>query len=170
MKKLLPLILAFAMVIPSMAADTSEANTKAIELMKLLEIRKNIDASMAQIMAFSDQMIDSQNLDPEVAALAKKSSKGSMEATIEAMQNMEWEAMFADIYSNVFSAEEIQGLIDFYETPLGKKLLEKQPELMAATMQKMQGEMSKFMPKIQAAAMKAVQEAKAEKVELQDQE
>lgn len=164
------MILALAVVIPSMASDTSEASAKAVELMKLLEIRKNIDASMAQVMAFSEQMIDSQDLDPEVAAVAKKSSKVSMEATLEAMQNMEWEAMFADIYSKVFTADEIQGLIDFYNAPLGQKLLEKQPELMAATMQKMQIEMSKFMPQIQEAAMKAIQEAKAEKANLQDQE
>ena len=60
----------------------------------------------------------------------------------------------------MFTEEELQGLIDFYKSPVGNKFLEKQPELMAATMNRMQTEMAKIMPKIQEAAMTAVQEAK----------
>jgi len=50
-------------------------------------------------------------------------------------------------------------IIDFYKSPVGKKMLEKQPELVAATMQRMQTEMAKLMPKIQAATMSAIQDA-----------
>ena len=161
MKKILTSLLLLASVLPAFASDTDVASEKAIELMQLLEIRKNIDASTSQVLAFTERMIESQNLPPEAEALAKQSSRIGSQVTLDAMKNMEWEVMFADIYAQVFSAEEIQGLIDFYGTPLGQKLLEKQPELMAATMQKMQVEMGKFMPQIQAAAMQAIEKAKA---------
>ena len=159
MKKLIPVLLLMSTAGNFLAhADSKE---KAIELMNALEIRKNIDASMAQVMSFSERMIESQNLAPEVESAAKATSKLTMQATIDAMNAIQWEAMFADIYATVFSEEEIQGLIDFYHSPLGMKLLEKQPELMAATMQKMQVEMAKFMPQIQQAAIQAVEQAKA---------
>ena len=69
--------------------------------------------------------------------------------------------MFAEIYSDVFTEDEIQGIIDFYKSPIGQKMLEKQPELTGATMQKMQVEMAKIMPAIQKAAMEAITEAQA---------
>ncbi len=159
MKKLIPTLLCLAFAMSTIAhADTKE---KAIELMTVLEIRKNIDASIEQVMNFSNRMIESQGLSPEEEAVAKAVSEDSLKATFGAMEEMQWESMFADIYANVFSEDEIQGLIDFYHTPLGIKLLEKQPELMAATMQKMQGEMGKMMPKIQQATMQAIEKAKA---------
>ena len=62
----------------------------------------------------------------------------------------------------MFTEDELQDLIDFYKSPLGQKMLKKQPELMKATMQKMQVEMSKVMPKIQADIKKAIEEVKNE--------
>jgi len=60
----------------------------------------------------------------------------------------------------VFTEKELQAVIDFYKSPVGAKFIEKQPELMAQTMQKMQVEMAKIMPKIQADVQKAIQESK----------
>lgn len=137
-------------------ADTKE---KAVELMKVMEVRKQIDIAMKQVEGFSDKMIEAQNLDPKIKEAAKTASKKSISETLKVMQEIKWENIFADIYTKVFTEEELQGLIDFYKSPLGKKMLEKQPELMAATMNKMQAEMSKFMPKIQEATMSALKEA-----------
>jgi hypothetical protein len=132
---------------------------KAVELMELMEIRKNIDASMGQISSYMEQMIESQDLDPKAKEAVKAASKKSMAETFQAMKEMNWESMFGEIYSEVFTEEELQGLIDFYKSPVGKKFLEKQPELMDATMTRIQTEMAKFMPMIQEATMTAVQEA-----------
>jgi hypothetical protein len=143
----------------SFSFASADVNEKASELMKLMEIRKNIDTSMAQVSIYVDQMIDSQELEREVKEAAKAKIKASMAAQVEAMKEMNWESMFGEIYTEVFSEDEIQGLIDFYKSPVGKKMLEKQPELVAATMQRMQTEMAKLMPKIQAATMSAIQDA-----------
>jgi hypothetical protein len=158
MKKTLTLILSLFIA----GAAFADAHSKAVELMKLMEIRKNIDASMGQIQQFSASMIDSQGLDPEAAAQAKKVAAKSTEVSMNAIKEMNWEGMFAEIYAEVFTEEEIQGMIDFYKSPVGQKMLAKQPELAAATMQKMQVEMAKVMPAIQQAAMEAVAEAQAE--------
>jgi len=152
---------AFVLLLLSLFAPLVDASSleKAEELMQLMEIRKNIDASQAQITDMMSQMIASQGLSEEETQEAIQLSKQSMDSTFEAMKEIDWEKMFGEIYASVFSEEEIQGLIDFYKSPVGQKFLEKQPELMAATMQKMQGEMMKIMPQIQADVMKAIEEA-----------
>jgi len=159
MNKSTPILLLLSLTLGSISFADSKA--KAIELMNALEIRKNIDTSMAQVIGFSDKMIEAQNLDPETKNEAINASHKTLQATIEAINGIDWESIFADIYAEVFAEDEIQGLIDFYHSPVGKKLLEKQPQLMGATMTRMQTEMAKFMPQVQQAAMQAVQEAKA---------
>lgn len=157
MKQTLTLILALFIA----GSAFADAHAKAVELMKLMEIRKNIEASSGQIQQFATSMIDSQGLDAEAAAQAKKAVAKSTAVSINAMKEMDWEGMFAGIYADVFTEDEIQAMIDFYQSPVGKKMLAKQPELTAATMQKMQVEMAKIMPQIQQAAMEAITEAQA---------
>ena len=77
-----------------------------------------------------------------------------------AIKSIEWEEKFAKIYAAVFTTEELQGLIDFYKSPIGKKFLEKQPQLMLATMGKMSGEIEKLWPKINSEVMNAIEEVK----------
>jgi hypothetical protein len=76
------------------------------------------------------------------------------------MKSVDWNKMFAEVYAEVFTAEEIDGLIKFYKSPLGQKLLAKEPQLTKATMAKMQVEMAKIMPKLQANMAKAIANSK----------
>lgn len=125
-----------------------------------MEITENVEKSFAQVVKFSDQMIDSQNLSDEEKKEAKKLTKSSTEKTFKEMLKMDWEGMFAEIYSEVFTDEELQGLIDFYKTPIGQKFLKKQQPLQIATMNRMQQEMAKVMPKIQESIQRSIEEAK----------
>ncbi|MGB0414815.1 MAG: DUF2059 domain-containing protein [Coraliomargarita sp.] len=157
MKKVSLILLPFFMA----ASVFADAQEKAVELMKLMEIRKNMEASKGQLMQFSSSMIDSQGLSAEEARKAKAAAGKSTAAAFDAMSQIDWEGMFASVYAKVFTEEELQGLLDFYQSPVGQKFLDKQPELTAATMQKMQLEMAKVMPQIQQTTMQAITEAKA---------
>ncbi|MEM8901210.1 MAG: DUF2059 domain-containing protein [Bacteroidota bacterium] len=42
---------------------------------------------------------------------------------------------FLPIYKNHLSLEELQGIIEFYKTPVGKKLIEKTPLIMQESME-----------------------------------
>lgn len=141
------------------AEDTRMA--KAKELMELLELKKNIAASTAQIMQSMDGFVDAQGLTPEQAKNAKELSRAAMQSSFKAMEDIDWDTMFSEVYADVFSVEELQGLVDFYKSPVGKKFLSKQPELTGATMQRMQKEMMKIMPKVQADVQKAIEEAQS---------
>ncbi len=52
------------------------------------------------------------------------------------------------IYSSVFSEEELQGIIAFYQSDAGQKMVKRQPELMQASMAVMQEQSMLLMPKI----------------------
>ncbi len=154
-------LLAAALTLPlQIFATEATATSKAQELIQILNITKSIDSSFDEVANFSSQMIDSQDLTAEEKVEAKKIMNQSMKSTFSEMKSIDWNKMFAEVYASVFTADEIDGLIKFYKSPLGQKLLEKEPQLTKATMQKMQIEMAKIMPKIQAGMAKAIQESK----------
>ncbi|WP_018970445.1 DUF2059 domain-containing protein [Rubritalea marina] len=159
MKK--PLILALALMSQGALAD--EASTaKARELMEVMEMRQNVEKAFGQVIKYNTGMIDQQpGMTPEQKSTAKEAVTAATKVSIEEMLKVDWEGMFAEIYGEVFSVEEVQGLIDFYQSPVGKKFTAKQAELTQATMGRMQMEMAKMMPKIQAATQKAVMDATA---------
>jgi len=140
---------------------SAEPSQSAIELMKAMEIRKNIDSSMERVQAMTDQMIAAQGLTPEQQKIAKDSLDTSLAKSTAMVNEINWEQLFADIYTEVFSEEEIKGLLEFYNSPTGKKFLAKQPELMALTMQTVQEKLRDIMPEIQRAAQEAVMKAKS---------
>lgn len=133
---------------------------KATELMKIMGVTSQIDTTQRQMNSFIDRLVNSQGLAEEKAKLAKSLVKKSMASSLEAIKSIEWEEKFAKIYAAVFTTEELQGLIDFYKSPIGKKFLEKQPQLMLATMGKMSGEIEKLWPKINSEVMNAIEEVK----------
>ena len=55
----------------------------------------------------------------------------------------------ADIYLDMFTPEEIKELIAFYETPLGKKIIEKTPELTLRSAQVGQNAVAKHLLELQ---------------------
>lgn len=158
MKKIL-LTLSIALFSNIAFAD-DKSTEKATELMSLLKISENVEKSFAQISKLSDGMIDAQNLSDEEKVKAKKLAKSSTETTFKELLKMDWESMFADIYAEVFTADELQGLIEFYKTPVGQKFIDKQIDLQKATMGRMQVEMAKVMPKVQEAIQQSIQDAK----------
>jgi len=60
-------------------------------------------------------------------------------------------------YAQTFTADQLDGIIAFYETPIGKKFVEKQPQIMSATMLKMNKIMLRVMPDILRKARQPVE-------------
>lgn len=86
---------------------------------------------------------------------------------IEVMrEEFNWEKMkpiFIKLYSETYDQEEVNGLIAFYSSPVGKSYLNKKPLLMPKLAGEMQSLMQTFLPKMKAAMDKVAEEAKAAK-------
>jgi hypothetical protein len=139
------------------ADDTPQRRVAAQKLLELFNMNDTYDQAMKQAMSMAVGMIDSQDIPEDEKANARKAVETSMGIS---MQKFSWErmrGMFIDVYSDILSLEELEGLIAFYQSPIGQKFLRKQPQLSLATMEKMQLLMMEMMPDLQ----KAVDEALA---------
>ena len=82
---------------------------------------------------------------------------------------MGWDKIKPDLvklYTTNFSEAELKGLIEFYQSPLGKKVMEKMPTLSAQSAQMTQGRLEKAVPevnKLLAEMMEKIQPAAATK-------
>ena len=108
----------------------------------------------------SDKMIEEMlnNMVPILKQQASETMKGSssqekldqyvdfIKEELKALTNELINKEMVNIYSENFTREEIQDLIKFYESPTGKKIIEKTPEFTTALMNSM---MSKYMPEFQ---------------------
>lgn len=67
-------------------------------------------------------------------------------------QEISWTSMepvYRKAYRDSFSQEEVDGMIVFYQTPVGKAVVRKQPAVTQATMASMQAKMAALMPQVQ---------------------
>jgi hypothetical protein len=67
-------------------------------------------------------------------------------------KELSWEKLrpeFEKLYAETYSAEELDGLIKFYQSPIGQKFIQKQPEMQRKSMLMMQRLLMQIMPKVQ---------------------
>ena len=73
---------------------------------------------------------------------------------------MNWEKLrpqYLRIYDETFSAEEIDGIFAFYESPAGSSMLKKMPLLISKAMAVAQSQMADIMPEIERISKEATQ-------------
>lgn len=149
MKSFLAVVMAACVGVAAVRAE--EPAALATELLALMKI----DENMKQAFDMTKQMMVQQ-----VGQMEKMSgqSSGGKAADIQSRvmdlvaREMSWDKLkgpYIELYATTFTAEELQGLVDFYKSPVGQAFIRKQPDLMKKTMvlnQKMQMEL---MPKMQ---------------------
>lgn len=108
---------------------------------RIVEQQKTAMASMTRQMAAGRPGMDN----PEVAELQKK----TMDVLFEAMDLPGMKNDMVKAYSEIFSKDELRGLSDFYGTPAGQAMVDKQPEISQRMNALMMPRMMAAMPKIQ---------------------
>ena len=81
-------------------------------------------------------------------------------------ERMSWDKLkpeYMKVYADVFSEEEITGIVAFYKTPIGHAMLDKMPLLMSKSMEISQRRMAGLMPEIQRQMQEVMQKSKGEK-------
>ena len=143
------------------AADP-ERREAADKLLRTLNIDGNLKMALQQMERIQKQMIAQEAKSPEEKAKAEAAMEAAMQS---AEEEFTWDKIgqtFVDIYAEVFTKEELEELTRFYESPIGRKFVEKQPQLQATTMKRMQTLMREIMPKIQARIKAAATQSEGE--------
>ena len=125
----------------------ADENTKAAKIEELMRLNQlNAAGLPAQSTAGASEMIN------------------RVVAQIE--ERMSWDKVkpeYTKVYADVFSEEEITGIVAFYKTPIGQAMLAKMPQLMSKSMEISQRRMADLMPEIQRQMQEVVQRSKDEK-------
>jgi hypothetical protein len=104
-------------------------------------------------------------MDLPAGASSEEAQKFSQEMMDTIYKVLDWDNLKKDyvkIYADTFTEDELQGIINFYKSPAGKKFVEKTPELMQKAMEISQRQMGELMPKIQTMVQEKVAEYEKE--------
>ena len=143
------------------SADLDPAAVAAAKkMMSVMEIQKQMAPAMEGMKQMQNAMLDQQGLSDEQKAQALELMEAST-AEVEKILNWEnLEPMLVRVYVSTFSADEMNRLSAFFESPDGRVFVEKQPQLQAAMMMEMQKLMTTLMPKIQKSTQEAIERIK----------
>jgi hypothetical protein len=153
MKKLL---IISVLAIFSITAFSQDKAADLKKLIKLMDSEKMIDNMMNSLVPALQQQTAGQ--------IQGDSAKQKMEQYIKFMMS-EVKTMtirlvnedMVQIYDKHFTQQEIKDLINFYESPTGKKMLAKTPEISSDLMNIM---MAKYLPEFREKLMKKLNELK----------
>jgi uncharacterized protein len=138
----------------------NEMNMKATLEKSFDMVKKMMSGQLAKIKPQASLAKD----DPKAAEAMEKARAKMMDKTMDMIsQDMSWDSMKEDyikIYADTFTEEELQGLIAFYKSPVGKAFIEKQPIVMEQSMKLSQQRLMQVMPKVQALTQEMLKEAK----------
>ncbi|WP_167856544.1 DUF2059 domain-containing protein [Hymenobacter metallicola] len=160
MKQLLTLVTVLTFALP-LAAQTTSAPTTAApvaaispkqrqaaeELLQMMKMEENMNKSIDQMVSMQvQQRPDMKQVEPELRTFMTK--------------HMSWATLKDDmvqLYAAEFTEKDLRNLTAFYKSPTGQKLLDKQPELMRATMQMGQQRLQQNIPELQQLIEKKMQ-------------
>lgn len=138
-------------------ARAGEVDT-AMRLLKAMNYEEtSLSAGRAMFEPFLNQM-RSEGQDEETLEKIRKAADDFMlSITVDA----KLQRQVAELYAAEFSEPELEELIGFYDTPIGKKLLAVQPSLMAEAAKLGEAAAQKRMPDFQAKLMEILEGAEA---------
>jgi hypothetical protein len=110
------------------AADLAKRKELAEKLIPTLKIGDSVTRYFDQIKK-SQMDVLSRQLKGKSQQDAEEINRSATELMNKEMSWNNLKESFVNLYAEAFSAEELDALIKFYDSPIGKKLVDKQPEI-----------------------------------------
>ena len=149
---------------PAVFADQASKDAKIDEMLALV----NADALMKQVFEQMNRQMDTmvKTLADQYKIPAEK--RGDLAAVTKKMtdilvEDLSWARMkpiYIRIYEDVYTEEELDGLLAFYKSPVGQSFLKKTPVIMQKSVESVQGLMPQIMADVQKAATDSLQQLK----------
>ncbi|MCY1289631.1 hypothetical protein D9M68_345400 [compost metagenome] len=129
-------------------ADAASHAANAERFLKLAHADKLTTPVYAQVQQMFAQRF-AQTQAPESKKAVLESYQAKANAALE--QAVGWNKIKPDmvkLYTGAFTEQELKDLLAFYESPLGKKMLAKMPELTAQSAQLTQAKLESAVPQV----------------------
>ena len=143
-------MIALLLIASVASADEAKQRALAEEMLKASQADAVLENMSKQVNAMFAQTVKQMNVPEERQAEAEKYQQRLNKILEEEMSWNKLKGQFINVYVDVFSEEELKELVDFYNSPVGKKLISKMPRLMQKSMGLAQQQMQTIIPKIKA--------------------
>lgn len=124
----------------------------AVQLLALMDMDQMMTSMHQQFETMFDEQIKQFTTCEAMRPAIQAYSREMADLASTSLSANDFMPEVAQVYVDVFTEDELQELLAFYQSPLGQKMLEKMPELMQRSMTIAQQQMTTIMPQIQAAA------------------
>ena len=144
-----------ALVLAPMACADEAAKTAKIEqLLTLMNVAQQQKEMMAQMSQMVTAQIKQQIAQQGKVSQAEMAKMEDRQKRLFALigEKTSWENMepvYVKAYADTFSEGEIDGIVAFYKTPVGKAMIVKQPSLNTKIMASLQAQMADLMPQVE---------------------
>jgi hypothetical protein len=152
---------------PGSAAPPSDQSIN--QLLQLTKVDKLADSFLNQMdgamKSALQQTTRGKTLSAEEQAIIDRQQARMISILKEELSWDKMKDLYVQVYRETFSQEEVDGLIAFYQTPVGQSFVNKQPELIKRTMAIMQQRMAPLLQKIQKMSEETAAELKKARTE-----
>ncbi|NOZ68068.1 MAG: DUF2059 domain-containing protein [Deferribacteres bacterium] len=132
-------------------ADNTDDNRRDVErLLILMGSPKIMEQFTNQLKQIYSKQVEQTDMSEELKPLLKKQNSELLDLLT---RELSWEKIkddYIDVYLSVYTIDEIKELIKFYESPIGKKMVEKTPYLINSMLELSQQKVWKLTPQINA--------------------
>jgi hypothetical protein len=129
-------------------AQDAGKTAKIDEMLRLTKTDQMMQQMMGQMKAMSLQQLQ-KNLPPEEKAKAGEMQQKVFDLVSAKLSWEKFKPAIVQIYGEVYTDEELDGILAFYRSPAGKAMIEKMPQLMSRTMALVQKMTADMQPEIQ---------------------
>lgn len=156
-----------ALVIAAAAsAAQAAASAESVEkLMQVMQVQRQLDAVYAQTLpAMQNAMKQSMAQQANGAEAQRMFDTVMPRVNAVIREELSWSKLkpgFASVYAETFTQQEVDGLITFYQGPVGQALVAKTPQLAKASMMMMQERMGPVMQRVMNIAKEEAEKARA---------
>ena len=171
LRHIAPVLLVAAVTFAHAATRPSEESIR--DLLEITDTRRVLDSMMAQMdVAMKNAMAQASKgkpASPELNAIIDRVQTKTIKMLNE---ELDWSILgpiYISVYQDHFSQEEVDGMLGFYKTPVGKAVIRKLPAVIEQSMLAVQNRMGPMLKKaelIQKEAMREMQELAEKKANL----
>jgi len=150
MKRIMAIVLGFGLLVVSpVFAGEAEHRGLAEDLLSIMKVEDMTMQYFDQIKQIQMSQLQSMDLPEKNKEEAEALQRKIMDFITDEFSWDKLKEGYIDIYVKIFSESEIEEIIEFHKSPIGQKMIEKQPEIMAEAMQMSQKRMEDIMPKLE---------------------
>jgi hypothetical protein len=156
---------ALALVAFSSGARAAASPESVERLMQVMKVQSQLETVYAQALPIMQNAMR-QSVGAKMSAAEAEHLVDVVMPKIDAAvrEEFSWAKLkpgFAAIYADTFTQEEVDGLIVFYDGPIGSSLIAKTPELTLRSLRMMQERMGPMMQRVEQIAREEAEKERA---------